>query len=200
MMHCRAMPSLSRSLPGSCSLLPATLACFTTFCLWITDKCFPCLYQAVHTLFSLSAPHLDLQYDTDCPYYHIPQDTRIFPLKRCEYCSVPPKTAACYLHIPSNNIKMNDKKNIFHLTRFFCPFTIFINMLILWPFNSETLSVTVFPQCWAVLMMLTTLGKLRAAWRIFFRCPGSVIPMSLRSWSSITLLPCVWTNERDTSK
>lgn len=43
-------------------------------------------------------------------------------------------------------------------------------------------------------MMVTTLGKLRAAWRIFFLCPGSVIPTSLRSWSSITLLPCVWRN------
>lgn len=40
--------------------------------------------------------------------------------------------------------------------------------------------------------MVTTLGKLRAAWRIFFLCPGSVIPTSLRSWSSITLFPCMW--------
>lgn len=78
--------------------------------------------------------------------------------------------------------------------------TIFTSMAIFWPFNTKTLSVNVFTQCWAWAMMVTTLGKLRAAWRIFFLCPGSVIPMSLRSWSSITLLPCMWTNVRGTSK
>lgn len=46
--------------------------------------------------------------------------------------------------------------------------------------------------------MFSTLGKLRAAWRIFFLCPGSVIPKSLRSWSSITLLPYTCQKARDT--
>lgn len=80
------------------------------------------------------------------------------------------------------------------------PSTIFNSMAIFWPFSSQTLSVNVFSRCWAWAMMLTTLGKLRAAWRIFFLCPGSVIPTSRRSWSSITLLPCMWTNVRGTSK
>lgn len=81
-----------------------------------------------------------------------------------------------------NNIQKNRKK--IKMNKYFFP-----NMQKLWP-----LRLCQSGSCWIQVVMLSTLGKLRAAWRIFFLCPGSVIPTSLRSWSSITLLPCVWRN------
>lgn len=111
-----------------------------------------------------------------------------------QLCTFDPEKKFC-VH-PMHNLFPSDF--IYPIPHF--PSTIFNNVASFWPFNSNTLSVNVSSRCWAWAMMLTTLGKLRAAWRIFFLCPGSVIPMSRRSWSSITLLPCMWTNVRDASK
>lgn len=48
--------------------------------------------------------------------------------------------------------------------------------------------------------LVLTFGRERAAWSSFRRCCGSPIPISRRSWSSMTLQPCGDTRERHGSR